>query len=194
MARTVGSTAEQTRRRVLETALELFAERGYAATSIRDLAVHLGITKAALYYHFASKEELLHELTRPFVDGLDECAAAAEGKGRDLEGLIRRLVDLFAEHRPVMQATLYDPAARRVLVERRSVFDSMARLEEALAGSTASAGLLRARCAMGAIRGAILQTTDIRAFVQNRKPEKARPLSTQDRELVTESALAVLRA
>ena len=46
-----------TRRRIIDTALELFATRGYAGTSMRDISMQLSVTKAALYYHFPSKED-----------------------------------------------------------------------------------------------------------------------------------------
>jgi len=44
--------APQRRQRILDIALELFATRGYAGTSMRDIAAELGVTKAAPYYHF----------------------------------------------------------------------------------------------------------------------------------------------
>ena len=51
-----------TRERILDIALELFSEQGYDKTSLRDIAERLGTTKAALYYHFARKEDILLEL------------------------------------------------------------------------------------------------------------------------------------
>ena len=48
-----------TRRRIQEVALELFTEQGYEGTSLREIAERLGVTKAALYYHFKSKEEIV---------------------------------------------------------------------------------------------------------------------------------------
>jgi AcrR family transcriptional regulator len=48
-----------TRERILDVALELFIDQGYEGTSLRELAEKLGFTKAALYYHFASKEDIL---------------------------------------------------------------------------------------------------------------------------------------
>jgi AcrR family transcriptional regulator len=56
------ATAASTRERILDIALELFTERGYDKTSIRDIAERLGTTKAALYYHFKSKADILLEL------------------------------------------------------------------------------------------------------------------------------------
>jgi len=55
-------SAVQTRERILDIALELFTEQGYEKTSLRDIAEQLGTTKAALYYHFERKEDILLEL------------------------------------------------------------------------------------------------------------------------------------
>jgi len=55
-------SAVQTRERILDIALELFTEQGYEKTSLRDIAERLGTTKAALYYHFERKEDILLEL------------------------------------------------------------------------------------------------------------------------------------
>jgi AcrR family transcriptional regulator len=54
-----------TRQEILDTALELFAEQGYDKTSLREIAEEVGVTKAALYYHFPSKEEILVALFEP---------------------------------------------------------------------------------------------------------------------------------
>src|ERR1700677_744425 len=54
--------AQPTRERILDIALELFNEQGYDKTSLREIAEQLGFTKAALYYHFERKEDILLEL------------------------------------------------------------------------------------------------------------------------------------
>ena len=54
--------ANNTRERILETALELFAQSGYLGTSMSDIARQLGITKAALYKHYAGKQEILDSI------------------------------------------------------------------------------------------------------------------------------------
>ena len=51
--------AGETKERILETALELFAQSGYLGTSMSDIAQRLGITKAAMYKHYAGKQEIL---------------------------------------------------------------------------------------------------------------------------------------
>jgi AcrR family transcriptional regulator len=51
--------ANSTRERILDVALDLFTEKGFDGTSLREIAERLGVTKAALYYHFASKDDIL---------------------------------------------------------------------------------------------------------------------------------------
>ncbi len=54
--------AGDTKERILETALELFAQNGYLGTSMNDIAGRLGFTKAALYKHYTSKQEILDKI------------------------------------------------------------------------------------------------------------------------------------
>ncbi len=58
----VAAPAGGTRERIQSVALQLFAEQGYESTSMRQIAEQLGFTKAALYYHFASKEDIVRAL------------------------------------------------------------------------------------------------------------------------------------
>jgi AcrR family transcriptional regulator len=61
-----------TRSRLRELALRLFAEQGYEKTSLREIAERLGVTKAALYYYFKSKEDIVRSLVEDYVAELDE--------------------------------------------------------------------------------------------------------------------------
>src|SRR5215831_11140152 len=54
-----GESPVRRRARAQSIALELFAEQGYEKTSLREIAERLGVTKAALYYHFKSKEDIV---------------------------------------------------------------------------------------------------------------------------------------
>jgi AcrR family transcriptional regulator len=54
--------AASTRERILNVALELFTEKGFDGASLREIAERLGVTKAAIYYHFASKDDILMAL------------------------------------------------------------------------------------------------------------------------------------
>ena len=57
-----GPISTDTKQRILDVALDLFTEQGYDGTSLRQIAEQLGVTKAALYYHFESKEDILMAL------------------------------------------------------------------------------------------------------------------------------------
>ena len=66
----------ETKERILETALELFAQSGYLGTSMSDIAARLGITKAAPYKHYAGKQEILDRIVQR-MNELDAARAAA---------------------------------------------------------------------------------------------------------------------
>jgi AcrR family transcriptional regulator len=72
-----------TRAEILEVATELFSDRGYDATSLREISERLGITKAALYYHFRSKDEILRALIEPMGRVLTELVERLEA-ARDI--------------------------------------------------------------------------------------------------------------
>jgi AcrR family transcriptional regulator len=83
-----------TRERILDIAMDLFIEQGYDKTSLRQIADRLGFTQAAIYYHFAAKQDILvalhlrlHELARPAFEQLEEQAGPA-GWAVVLRGLV----------------------------------------------------------------------------------------------------------
>ena len=108
--------AERTRQQILATAQRLFAERGYDATSLQMIADELGLTKAAVYYHFRAKNEILLAAMRPGLlrlqTLLDE-AAAIRGRRARIEHIVNGMVEFLVQNRhyAVMAAT--DPAAKR---------------------------------------------------------------------------------
>jgi AcrR family transcriptional regulator len=77
------ATADGTRRRVLEAALTLFAERGYHGVSMRDLAAEVGMRASSLYVHVTSKEDLLLQLIllghEEHRDGMRQAVLDADG-------------------------------------------------------------------------------------------------------------------
>ena len=64
-----------TRERIQSIALELFAEQGYEKTSLREIAERLGVTKAALYYHFKSKEDIVRSFVEDYRAELEQVIA-----------------------------------------------------------------------------------------------------------------------
>ncbi|MPZ80833.1 MAG: TetR family transcriptional regulator [Actinophytocola sp.] len=70
-----------TRERILAAAEQLFVERGYHATTLQQVADRVGITKPALYYHFASKADVLGNLLDPMIAELERVLADADAAG-----------------------------------------------------------------------------------------------------------------
>ncbi|MGY6655535.1 TetR family transcriptional regulator [Amycolatopsis sp. TRM77291] len=100
-----------TPQRILAASRALFAARGYRATSMQAIADRVGITKAALYYHFASKDELLRHLTLPLLDELENALADAESAG-DPEAVrwraIEAYIDVYLHHRETLLMLVRD--------------------------------------------------------------------------------------
>jgi AcrR family transcriptional regulator len=97
--------------RILAAARTLFVERGYRATSMQAIADEVGITKAALYYHFAAKDDILRRLTLPLLDELERTLADAEKAG-DPETVrwtaIEGYVDVYLKHRQTLVMLIRD--------------------------------------------------------------------------------------
>ena len=193
MARTVGSAADQTRRRILDTASDLFVEHGYAGTSIRDISERLGMTKGSLYYHFPSKEDLLLALVEPLFQAVEEFVAAARDCGQVTHGLVRRLVDVLDEHGPMLRSFLGDPSLERAKMDRHRAPARFFELQEILGGGPDDVAMLRARCALGVIHAGVLAPR-----VQDCTPEggplniRADRLTETEKAFVTNAAMAVL--
>ncbi len=69
-----------TREQILDVATDLFIELGYDKTSLREIAERVGVTKAALYYHFTSKEEIFQTLLQPILDLQNEVMGLLQQK------------------------------------------------------------------------------------------------------------------
>ncbi|MEU9202333.1 TetR/AcrR family transcriptional regulator [Streptomyces sp. NPDC048332] len=85
----MGSTPQprrgNTRQRIQDVALSLFAEQGYEKTSLREIAEHLDVTKAALYYHFKTKEDILVSIFEDLNRPIEELIAWGAEQPRTLE-------------------------------------------------------------------------------------------------------------
>jgi AcrR family transcriptional regulator len=107
-----------TRTRIQDVALRLFNERGYEATSLREIADEIGVTKAALYYHFRTKEEIVTSLIDDRITKLDTLFAWGLTLPRTPAGrseFIRRYADeLFVgNHADTMRFFERNPTALR---------------------------------------------------------------------------------
>jgi AcrR family transcriptional regulator len=97
-----------TRERILDIALGLFVEQGYDKTSLRDIAARLGTTKAALYYHFERKEDILlelhlrlHALGREALEQLEQLEDGQE-RADAWPGLVDHFIDQVVENRELV--------------------------------------------------------------------------------------------
>jgi len=87
---------EDTRSKIQEVALELFTEQGYEATSLREIAERLGVTKAALYYHFKTKDEIAASFLEDRAAALSRLIEWARTQPRTVETR-RELIRRYAE-------------------------------------------------------------------------------------------------
>ena len=85
--------------------MDLFISQGYDKVSLREIAEPLGITKAALYYHFSSKEEIMKTLVQPMYDAVAQAGEAMD-ELRDRGAWARNIppiIDWILEHRRLVQ-------------------------------------------------------------------------------------------
>src|SRR4051812_26308516 len=98
--RTDGRSRRGTRARIQAVAVEMFTEHGYEKTSLREIAEALGVTKAALYYHFKSKEDIVSSLVEDYFGRIDALVSWGEnepaGPARRAE-ILRRYVAIVRE-------------------------------------------------------------------------------------------------
>jgi AcrR family transcriptional regulator len=89
-----------TRARIQQVALELFAEQGYERTALREIAERLGVTKAALYYHFKSKEDIVRSFTEDYfarIDALVDWGREQPPGARTAQELLSRYITIVME-------------------------------------------------------------------------------------------------
>lgn len=143
----------ETRQRVLETAERLFLEHGYAGTSIRDIAQELQLTKAAVHYHFAAKEQLMAALLEPVLQGYDALLDRHAGSGLGPRELLSDVGDLLVRTGPLLSVLTGDPSVAAAGEDLHRHLHALAdRTARALAGNEAAPeATLRAHCALGAL-------------------------------------------
>ncbi len=119
-----------TRKQILDASLRLFSERGFARTSVRDIAQAAGITDAAIYYHFASKRDLFEALIeeRGFTAALEnlERAEITVGPREAITGIAMGALEFIYSNRDLMKVLMLEAMAQdavaaeeyRILVER----------------------------------------------------------------------------
>jgi AcrR family transcriptional regulator len=155
--RFVTRSAAQTR--ILDAALRLIAEHAVGGTSLQMIADAVGVTKAAVYHQFKTKEQIVIALTERELGGLEEALEAAEAhdhRTRAREVLLDRVIDLAVERRGVASTLQFDPVIVRLLAEHEPFQQFIQRLYGVLVDDTAEDARVSAAMLSGAIAVGVL--------------------------------------
>lgn len=140
MARTQAADYESQRLRILENAAEAFAEAGYAACSMTDVAKKSGASKARLYHYYASKEAILYDLLDRHTQELLDIAIAVRDRAKregikpqaELKAMVASFLDAYQTARTRHIALLNDvkflgdKQRERIVARERAVVDAFA--------------------------------------------------------------------
>ncbi len=155
--RFVTRSAAQTR--ILDAALRLIAEHAVGGTSLQMIADAVGVTKAAVYHQFKTKEQIVIALTERELGGLEEALEAAEAhdqRTQAREVLLDRVIDLAVERRGVASTLQFDPVVVRLLAEHEPFQQFIQRLYGVLVDDTAEDARVSAAMLSGAIAVGVL--------------------------------------
>jgi AcrR family transcriptional regulator len=148
------------RERVIATALDLFARRGVHGTSLQMIADHLGVTKAAVYHQFNSKEEIVLAVAKVELARFESVVAAAESeptRKRARDTLLTGMVDMAVDHGRRVSTILSDPVIVGHFADDDSFHDLMRRLRRILLGNDSGpAGRVRTAMLIATISGTVM--------------------------------------
>ncbi|MGB9224195.1 TetR/AcrR family transcriptional regulator [Mycobacterium sp.] len=138
--------------RILDAALGLIAEHGVGGTSLQMIADAIGVTKAAVYHQFKTKEQIVVALTERELGGLEETLEAAEADPvRARELLLDRVIDIAIERRGAASTLQFDPVIVRLLGEYQPFQQFIQRLYSVLVGDAGGDSRVLAAMLSGAI-------------------------------------------
>lgn len=131
-----------TREQLLRKALAVFSKKGYAATTLEDIAREAGVTRGAIYHHFGGKAELYNTLIREYANRGNQILGQAVSEGGSLLDILRRVfvrqlqvIEDDREMRALMELYLFQTGLVPELEEgRQQQIDSGVGLIEMLAG------------------------------------------------------------
>jgi AcrR family transcriptional regulator len=179
-----------TRERILNVALDLFTDQGFDGTSMREIAGRLRITKPSIYYHFASKEEILLALHMRMHEFSKEALACLTGQTITPEtwgSALNELLDQMVAQRKLFLMHERNHAALQKLHRKNhdnEHDDIQQRFQQALADPSLSLrDRVRMACSMGAVFGGLFMAGD--AFDNVSSTELASLVQEAVRDLVT---------
>jgi AcrR family transcriptional regulator len=151
--------AADTRQRLIDVAVDLFTRHSFAGTSLQMIADEMGFTKAAIYYHFRTREELLSAVVEPIFERLSEIIGAAEaqrGASARADRMLRGYAELAVANRALVSVLACDPSVITLLRDQPRWADMITRQLALLAGGEPGPdGLIRATVALAGISSAV---------------------------------------
>jgi len=146
--------------RIIEAALVLFAEHGIGGTSLQMIADAIGVTKAAVYHQYKTKDEIILAVAQVVLEGLEAAVTAAEAqpsRSRAREMLIAEMIDLAVERRRMAGVLQRDPVMLRFLEEHEPFRRVMERVNRVLMGGVSGPrARVQAALIAAAIAGAVI--------------------------------------
>jgi AcrR family transcriptional regulator len=146
--------------RIIDAALVLFAEHGISGTSLQMIAGAIGVTKAAVYHQYNTKDEIVLTVAEVVLTGLEAALTRAEAersRSRARAVLIAGMIDLAVERRRMASILQRDPVMLRFLEEHAPFRRVMERVNRVLMGSASDArGRVLAATLAAAIAGAVI--------------------------------------
>jgi AcrR family transcriptional regulator len=150
------------RTRVLDAALDLFAQHGVSGTSLQMIADAVGITKAAVYHQFRTKDNIVLAVTERELFRLAPALEAAESYGAHgdelaaRDELLVRVIEMAVRDRRLVRTLQFDPVVVRLLAEHVPFQRFMERLYRVLLGATDDDGRIEGAMLSGAISTAVM--------------------------------------
>jgi AcrR family transcriptional regulator len=158
MAADVAMKTPDTRQRLIDVAVRLFTQHSFAGTSLQMIADELGVTKAAVYHHFHTREELLGAVVEPLLEQLRaiiETAEAHRGRNARADHMLTGYVALAVQNRALTAVLAADPGVIEMLRAQRGLDDLINRQITLLADvDPGPAGLVKAAMVLAGIAGA----------------------------------------
>jgi AcrR family transcriptional regulator len=146
-------TAVSTRTRILDISRDLFTAHGYGGTSIAQIAEKLGTSKAALYYHFKSKEDILDALLSEPFEAMKDFRDSCSRPGVTAEQILGGFIDAMAGPASCLAAFETDPSVVQEWADRNHLHEEWDKLVSCLAGPRPSQGkIISARAALAAAK------------------------------------------
>ena len=152
-------SAADTRQRLIDVAVDLFTRHSFAGTSLQMIADEMGFTKAAIYYHFRTREELLAAVVEPIFDelsGSHRRRGAQRSANARADHMLRGYAELAVANRALVSVLACDPSVTTLLREQPHWSQLISRQLALLAGDEADpGGLIKATVALAGISSAV---------------------------------------